>query len=148
MPRPLRFRLDGPFWLAAAGFLGFLGVAVGAIGAHALKAQVTPDAMALFRTAWEYHILHALVLGLIGGLSLAYPDSRSFRMAGAACLLGIGLFSGSLYAVSLGAPRIWVHVTPFGGFSLMASWLAICVGAFSIRKNRSLWIKPVSHPSE
>ncbi len=132
VPKP---RLDGTLWLAAAGFLGFLAVAFGAVGAHALKAHLTPDEMALFRTGWEYHMIHALALGLAGTLSLTYPQSRSFRFAGFFWLLGMGLFSGSLYAVSLGAPKIWVHVTPFGGFSLMAGWISLCVGGLAIRKN-------------
>jgi len=126
--------LDGTLFLAIAGILGFLAVAVGAVGAHALKAHLTPDAMALFRTGWEYHMLHALALGLIGSLALNFPKIRSFRFAGGFWILGIVLFSGSLYAVSLGAPRILVHVTPVGGFSLMAGWIALCLGALLIRK--------------
>jgi uncharacterized membrane protein YgdD (TMEM256/DUF423 family) len=126
--------LDGTLFLAIAGILGFLAVAVGAVGAHALKAHLTPDAMALFRTGWEYHMLHVLALGLIGSLALNFPKIRSFRFAGGFWILGIVLFSGSLYAVSLGAPRILVHVTPVGGFSLMAGWIALCLGALQIRK--------------
>lgn len=126
--------LDGGLLLAIAGLLGFSAVALGAVGAHALKAQLTPDAMALFRTGCEYHMVHALALGLIGSLALNFPKQRSFRLAGLFWIMGILLFSGSLYAVSLGAPRVLVHVTPLGGFSLMAGWIALSVGAFSIRK--------------
>lgn len=130
-----RFSLNASLLLAAAGLFGFLAVAIGAIGAHALKAHLTPDAMALFRTGWEYHMVHALALGLIGSLSLNYPNSRSFRFAGGFWILGILLFSGSLYAVSLGAPRMLVHVTPLGGFSLMGGWIALSIGALALRKH-------------
>ncbi len=130
-----RFSLNASLLLAAAGLFGFLAVAIGAIGAHALKAHLTPDAMALFRTGWDYHMVHALALGLIGSLSLNYPNSRSFRFAGGFWILGILLFSGSLYAVSLGAPRMLVHVTPLGGFSLMGGWIALSIGALALRKH-------------
>jgi uncharacterized membrane protein YgdD (TMEM256/DUF423 family) len=130
-----RFSLNASLLLAAAGLFGFLAVAIGAIGSHALKAHLTPDAMALFRTGWEYHMVHALALGLIGSLSLNYPNSRSFRFAGGFWILGILLFSGSLYAVSLGAPRMLVHVTPLGGFSLMGGWIALSIGALALRKH-------------
>ncbi len=130
-----RFSLNASLLLAAAGLFGFLAVAIGAIGAHALKAHLTPDAMALFRTGWEYHMVHALALGLIGTLSLNDPNSRSFRFAGGFWILGILLFSGSLYAVSLGAPRMLVHVTPLGGFSLMGGWIALSIGGLALRKH-------------
>lgn len=80
-------------------------------------------------------MVHALALGLIGSLSLNYPNSRSFRFAGGFWILGILLFSGSLYAVSLGAPRMLVHVTPLGGFSLMGGWIALSIGALALRKH-------------
>lgn len=134
MPNVHKPFLNGGLFLVSAGLFGFLAVAIGAIGAHALKAQLSSDAMALFRTGWEYHMLHALALGLIGTLALSYPSSRSFRFAGLLWILGIVLFSGSLYAVSLGAPRILVHVTPLGGFSLMGGWIALSLGALSLRK--------------
>ena len=127
--------LNGGFFLALAGLFGFLAVAIGAIGAHALKSQLTPDAMALFRTGWEYHMIHALALGLAGTLGISQPKSRGFRFAGLFWILGILLFSGSLYAVSLGAPHILVHVTPLGGFSLMGGWIALSVGAMALRKD-------------
>lgn len=126
--------LNGSLFLAAAGLLGFLAVAFGALGAHALKAHLTPDAMALFRTGWEYHLTHALALGVIGNLALNHPTNRSFRLAGVLWLLGLVLFSGSLYAVSLGAPHILVHVTPLGGFSLMGGWIGLFLGALALRK--------------
>ena len=127
--------LNGRFFLAISGAIGFLAVAIGAMGAHALKAHLTPDDMALFRTGWEYHMIHALALGLIGSLGLSFPKSRAFQFAGVFWIVGIVLFSGSLYAVSLGAPRVLVHVTPMGGFSLMAGWIALAVGALVIRKS-------------
>lgn len=134
MPNSPRSFLDGTLFLTVAGVLGFLAVAAGAIGAHALKAHLTPDDMALFRTGWEYHLLHALGLSVIGALALSFPKNQGLRYAGVFWIVGMVLFSGSLYAVSLGAPRELVHITPLGGFSLMAGWIALTVGARSIRK--------------
>lgn len=126
-----------PGWgfIASAGLIGFLAVALGAIGAHALKPHLSESAQTLFRTAWEYQIIHALALGMGGMLTLQYPAVRSFRWAAMAWLTGTLLFSGSLYAVSLGAPHALVHITPLGGFSLMAGWIFLGLGARGIRKN-------------
>jgi uncharacterized membrane protein YgdD (TMEM256/DUF423 family) len=127
-------RMPGSLNLAMTGLLGFLSVLIGAVGAHALKAHLSPEAQGWFRTAWEYQILHVLALGLGSVLTLNHPEVRAFRWAGLAWITGILLFSGSLYAVSLGAPHFWVHVTPMGGFSLMAGWLLLSWGAFRLRK--------------
>ena len=106
--------------------LGALGVVLGAFGAHALHGTLDEAALRLWHTAVEYQLWHATALLFV---SLALPPSR-LRTAGAmAFAVGIVLFSGSLYALALGAPRIVGAITPFGGIALIAGWLAaaLCV---------------------
>lgn len=104
-----------------AGVAGASGVLLGAFGAHALRGVLDAQALELWRTAVSYHLWHALALVL----ALAVGTGRSTRVATAAFALGIVLFSGSLYALALGAPR-WVGiVTPFGGLALITGWIAL-----------------------
>ena len=111
--------------VVAAGALGASGVACGAFGAHALKGALDGPHMLLWQTASLYHLLHALALAaaasrLTPGQGGPWPG---------VCVAGFGagvlLFSGSLYALALGAPRAWGVVTPVGGLCLMAGWLAL-----------------------
>ena len=104
-----------------AGLAGASAVLLGAFGAHALRGVLDPAHRELWHTAVEYHAWHALALVLAAGLG----SGRAGRCAAAAFALGIVLFSGSLYALALGAPR-WVGiVTPFGGVALVVGWVAL-----------------------
>jgi uncharacterized membrane protein YgdD (TMEM256/DUF423 family) len=103
-------------------------VALGAFGAHALKARLSADAQALWQTAVQYHIWHALGV-LAVGLAAPYMAGLWLRAAGWLLLLGIVLFSGSLYALALGAPRAAGMVTPFGGLAFILGWLAFAIAA-------------------
>ena len=115
--------------LAIAGLLLALATIFGAFGAHALKAQLSPDRLQVYETAVRYHFFHAL--GLLGiGLALRFMDVPSMRWAAVLVLIGIVLFSGSLYALTFGAPRPFGIVTPFGGVALIAGWICFAVGAW------------------
>jgi uncharacterized membrane protein YgdD (TMEM256/DUF423 family) len=115
--------------LAIAGLLLALATVFGAFGAHALKAQLSPDRLQVYETAVRYHFFHAL--GLIGiGLALRFMDVPSMRWAAVLVIVGIVLFSGSLYALTFGAPRPFGVVTPFGGVALIAGWICFAVGAW------------------
>jgi uncharacterized membrane protein YgdD (TMEM256/DUF423 family) len=98
-------------------------VALGAFGAHALKARLGADALALWQTAAQYHFWHALAL-LAVGLAAPHIDGGWLKAAGWLFVAGVLLFSGSLYALALGAPRTFGMVTPFGGGALILGWLA------------------------
>ena len=112
--------------------LGFIGVAAGAFGAHALKNGLAPAMLAVFETATRYELLHALAL--IGvALALERRASRALAAAGALFTIGIVLFSGSLYALSLVGPPQWGIVTPFGGACFLAGWVCLAV-AFASRR--------------
>lgn len=112
--------------LAIAGLLLALATVLGAIGAHGLKAHVTPDRLEVYETAVRYHFFNAL--GLLGiGLTLRFADTRVMRRAAVLVMVGVALFSGSLYALTFGAPRPVGVVTPFGGVILIAGWLLYAV---------------------
>jgi uncharacterized membrane protein YgdD (TMEM256/DUF423 family) len=103
------------------GIAGASAVLLGAFGAHALRGVLDASGVELWRTAVNYHVWHALALALAAG----FGRGRSGRIAIAAFAIGIVLFSGSLYALALGAPR-WVGIiTPFGGLAFVAGWLAL-----------------------
>jgi uncharacterized membrane protein YgdD (TMEM256/DUF423 family) len=115
--------------LAIAGILIALATVFGAFGAHALKAHLSPDRLQVYETAVRYHYFHAL--GLLGiGLALRSIDSGPLRWAGMLVAIGIVLFSGSLYALTFGAPRMMGSVTPFGGLALIAGWLCFAAGVW------------------
>jgi uncharacterized membrane protein YgdD (TMEM256/DUF423 family) len=108
--------------LAIAGLLLALATACGAFGAHALKTHLAPDRLQLWETAVRYHFFQAL--GLLGvGLALRSVDAAMLRNAAALIVVGIVLFSGSLYALSLGGPRVLGALTPLGGLAWIAGWL-------------------------
>ena len=115
--------------LAIAGILLALATVFGAFGAHALKAQVSPDRLQVYETAVRYHFFNAL--GLIGiGLTLRFVDAPAVRWAAVLVLIGVILFSGSLYALTFGAPRPFGVVTPFGGLALIAGWICFAAGVW------------------
>lgn len=102
------------------GIAGASAVLLGAFGAHALRGVLDARGAELWHTAVNYHAWHALALAVAVGLG----RGRSRCVAMVAFAVGIVLFSGSLYALALGAPR-WVGIiTPFGGLAFVAGWLA------------------------
>lgn len=111
-------------WLGLAAISGFLAVALGAFGAHALKTRLTPEMLAVWRTGVEYQFYHALALLLLGVLVRQAP-SGTLDLAGACFAAGIVLFSGSLYALALSDLRILGAITPFGGLLFLAGWLLL-----------------------
>jgi uncharacterized membrane protein YgdD (TMEM256/DUF423 family) len=105
------------------GFAGASAVLLGAFGAHALHATLAAhvDGIELWRTATSYHLWHALALAI----AIALGRGRSGRVAVMSFVLGIVLFSGSLYALALGAPRWTGIITPFGGLAFIVGWMAL-----------------------
>jgi len=109
--------------LAAA--TGFLAVALGAFGAHALEGRLTPDAEAWWDTATLYALPHAVAALAI---SLASHD-KFLRGAGWAFVAGSMIFAGSLYGLALGAPRWMGAITPIGGILFLTGWGSCAVSA-------------------
>ena len=113
--------------LSIAAVLMTVAVACGAFGAHALKARLGADALAVWQTAVNYHAWHALGLLATGMLMLQMPDARALGWSGGLLIIGVALFSGSLYALALGAPPKLGIVTPFGGAAFIAGWLTLAI---------------------
>ena len=116
-------------WLGLAAVSGLLSVGFGAFGAHGvqdLKAQEW------LRTGASYQAIHALAT-IAAALFLSL-GGRAARFAPALFLLGTVLFSGSLYAMALGAPRWLGMVTPIGGLGFMAGWLVLAWSVRTIRQ--------------
>lgn len=107
--------------LAIAGILMALATIFGAFGAHALKSHLSQDRLQVYETAVRYHFFHALGLLALGVL-MRSMDASLLRNAATLILVGIVLFSGSLYLLTFGAPRFLGVVTPIGGLALIAGW--------------------------
>lgn len=116
-------------WISlAAGILGFTGVALGAFGAHALKETLTTrGSIATWQTAVLYHLLHAVALLALVGIAGSWSNAR---WIGVCWCAGVVLFSGSLYWLSLGGPKILGPITPLGGLAFLAGWLLVAWNAF------------------
>ena len=112
-------------FLMLAAFFGFTGVALGAFAAHGLKARLSAEYLAIFHTGVTYQLIHALALFGVAILSVHLPG-KLVTWAGALFILGILLFSGSLYVLTLtGISKLGI-ITPLGGTAFLAGWL--CLG--------------------
>ena len=112
--------------------LAFLGVALGAFGAHALKSRIDADLMSVYQTGVQYHLVHALGIILVGVLVQVLPSTargmKALVASGWMMAIGVLLFSGSLYGLALSGVRELGIVTPFGGLALLTAWLTLVVG--------------------
>jgi len=106
----------------AACLLLALATVIGAFATHVLKARLTADHYAALQTAVLYQFIHALGLLALGVLAVQRP-SRGLAIAMSLLLAGVVLFSGSLYLLLCGAPRLVGLLTPLGGAALIAGWL-------------------------
>lgn len=118
----------GRSWIVFGAVFGFLGVAAGAFGAHALRAQLTERYLEAYQTGVRYHLVHALALLLLGALApRLLPWAR--RTAGNAFVIGTLIFSGSLYLLAITGVRWFGMITPVGGVALLVGWAALAWGA-------------------
>ena len=111
-------------WIRCGSLLMAVGVALGAFGAHGLSGRLPAESLTVYHTAVLYHLIHALGLIAIGAVGLARPFAR-VDAAGWWLLIGIVLFSGSLYALSLTGIRKLGMITPLGGLALLIGWLCV-----------------------
>lgn len=118
-------------WLLLSAFAGFTGVALGAFAAHGLKGRLTPEYLAVFQTGTHYQLIHALALFGVGLLALHMPG-RSVNLAGGAFAVGILLFSGSLYLLTLSGIGKLGMITPFGGVAFLIGWLCLGLAAWRL----------------
>lgn len=122
-------------WIVIASVLGFLGVAAGAFGAHGLKEVLTADQLVIWETAVRYQMYHALALLAVGVLARTRPylAPRCVGVAGVAFLIGVIIFSGSLYLLAVTDIRWLGAITPFGGVSMLVGWAALVACGFTPR---------------
>lgn len=123
--------MDRRFLLLGA-FSGFLAVAAGAFGAHALRQTLPPDLLAVFETGARYQMYHALALVLVASLR-GGASERLLAVAGYLFVAGTLLFSGSLYLLALTGTRWWGAVTPVGGVCFLAGWVCLGMAAIGTR---------------
>ncbi|HCE25604.1 MAG TPA: DUF423 domain-containing protein [Hyphomonas sp.] len=108
-----------------AALTGFLAVALGAFGAHALDGQLTPEGLDWWHTATLYALPHAAAALAIS----LHAKTGLVRKAGWAFVFGTIVFAGSLYAMALGAPRWFGAITPIGGIPYLVGWACCALGA-------------------
>lgn len=111
-------------WVKLASLTMFLGIALGAFGAHAFKGKVDAYFLDIFKTGALYHMIHGLGLFVVAWLSSISQDPK-ITWAGILMILGILLFSGSLYIMAFTGLRALGAVTPLGGLSFLAAWILI-----------------------
>lgn len=120
-----------------ASIFGFVGVALGAFGAHALKKHVDANDLAVWNTAVKYQLVHALALIGVDAVSYMTRDipraQAPLGVAGALFVVGIFVFSGSLYALVGTGVRKLGMVTPLGGLAFLAGWAALGLSAWRAR---------------
>lgn len=116
-------------WIILGAANAFLSVAAGAFGAHALRSRLSADMQTIFETGARYHMYHSL--GLIAvGLFAALRPNPLLQGAGWALLVGIALFSGSLYALALSGVRVLGAITPLGGLGFLVGWALFALAAW------------------
>ena len=109
--------------------MSFLAVGIGAFGAHVLEAHIGEDRMGTYQTGVQYHAIHGLAIIVAALLVDRLPGQRLVRWAGWAFLLGIVLFSGSLYVLTLSGMSALGAITPLGGFAFLAGWGMLAIAA-------------------
>ena len=114
-------------FLILGGINAALVVMLGAFGAHGLKTKLTAEMLAVYQTGVHYHLFHALGLLAVGLVATQMADSVYLKWSGWLMLVGIILFSGSLYVLSVSGLRWLGMVTPFGGVAFIAAWIVFVI---------------------
>lgn len=118
-------------FLFFGSLFGFLGVAFGAFGAHALKSRLSPEMLAVFETGVRYQMYHAFAILIVAAAIGRIGDANLLVLAGWFFVAGVLLFSGSLYALSLSGVGALGAITPVGGLLFLIGW--VCLGLFALR---------------
>lgn len=125
-------RLPSKVWFSIGALNGALAVGFGAFGAHGLQNKIGEAELSAFQTGAQYHMYHALALLGVGWLLTKVPASRMGQITGWAFLLGILLFSGSLYVLGITGSRAFVLFTPIGGVLFLYGWISLALAARQI----------------
>lgn len=111
-------------WIRIGSIVMLLAVALGAFGAHGLKDKLTPYYLDVYKTGVLYHMIHGLALFVVAWLSTVTSDGKVLA-AGICFLVGLLLFSGSLYLLAVTQVKWLGAITPLGGLSFLAGWLLL-----------------------
>ena len=115
-------------FLLLGSVAAFLGVTLGAFGAHGLRGRLSPEMLAVFETGVRYHMYHALGL-IVVALAMGRMSGWLIQTAGWCFVVGIVLFSGSLYALALSGVTVLGAITPLGGLAFLAGWACLAFAA-------------------
>jgi uncharacterized membrane protein YgdD (TMEM256/DUF423 family) len=124
-------------WMMLGAVLTMLSVAIGAFGAHMLKEKIGTDAIAVYETGVQYHMIHAIGLLIIGLTAGHLGPSTKLKWAARLLFIGIIIFSGSLYVLSISGIKILGAITPIGGVAFIVGWLLLAIDVWQRGKDRS-----------
>jgi len=125
--------MNAPRCITVAATALVLAVLFGAFGAHALRGRLSPDSLAVYRTAVDYHFWHGLGLLGVGTLMVAWPQSKRLSWVAGFLIAGLLLFCGGLYLLALGGPPWLGALAPVGGVAFAAGWALLAVCAWERR---------------
>ncbi len=117
-------------FLMLSACCGLTATVLGAFGAHGLKGKISESLLHAFQTGVQYQFYHTFALALVALLILHFDGSKLYVVAGTLFLMGILLFSGSLYGLALGAPKWFGPITPLGGLSFILGWASLALAVW------------------
>ena len=120
-------------FITLASLSAMTAVMLGAFGAHALRQRLDDYSRGVFETAVQYHFYHSLALLAVGLLALSQPQTVLLKSSGWLFFIGILIFSGSLYLLSITGHRWLGAVTPLGGLSFIAGWACLAAIGWKLR---------------
>jgi len=120
------------FFITLASLSGMLAVVLGAFGAHALKDRLDEYALGIFETAVQYHFYHSFALLAVGVIALSQPQTAMLKSSGWLFLLGIVVFCGSLYLLSVTGVRWLGAITPLGGLAFIGGWACLAATGWKL----------------
>lgn len=119
-------------FITLASLSGMLAVTFGAFGAHALRSRLDEHSLSVFQTAVQYHFYHSLALLAVGVIALSQPQTALLRSSGYLFVVGIVVFSGSLYLLSMSGLRWLGAITPLGGLAFIAGWGCLAAASWKM----------------
>jgi uncharacterized membrane protein YgdD (TMEM256/DUF423 family) len=119
-------------FLLIGAVLGFLGVALGAFGAHGLRSRLSPEMLVIFETGVRYQMYHVFALLIVAAAIGHAGQARLLTISGWSFIAGILVFSGSLYALALTGTTTWGAVTPIGGLGFLIGWACLAFFAAAL----------------
>ena len=119
-------------FITLASLSGMLAVILGAFCAHSLRARLDDYAMGVFQTAVQYHFYHSLALLAVGIIALGQPQTALLKSSGWLFVVGILVFSGSLYLLAISGMKWLGAITPLGGLAFIAGWASLAATGWKL----------------